>query len=129
MEMVQIQYGNRCGQITRLRLLFFPLTPLCSSFASFLLSALVPTARCLNSVMMLALRAPYSRHFCRTPQLKATGIARLARQSHSFAQSKFFQVSEEVRDAVATGKPVVALESTIYTHGMYALNSSIKRPM
>ncbi|KAL4735070.1 Indigoidine synthase A like protein-domain-containing protein [Aspergillus similis] len=67
--------------------------------------------------MMLALRAPYSRHFCRTPQLKATGIARSARQSHSFAQSKFFQVSEEVRDAVATGKPVVALESTIYTHG------------
>ena len=26
-------------------------------------------------------------------------------------------VSEEVRDAVATDKPVVALESTIYTHG------------
>lgn len=27
------------------------------------------------------------------------------------------KVSEEVRDAVATNKPVVALESTIYTHG------------
>ncbi|KAL4814226.1 Indigoidine synthase A like protein-domain-containing protein [Aspergillus spinulosporus] len=67
--------------------------------------------------MMLALRAPYSRHYCRIPQLKAIGIARSARQSHSFTQSKFFQVSEEVRDAVATGKPVVALESTIYTHG------------
>ncbi|KAI2787377.1 Pseudouridine-5'-phosphate glycosidase [Penicillium oxalicum] len=32
-------------------------------------------------------------------------------------QSRFLQVSEEVRDAVATGKPVVALETTIYTHG------------
>ncbi|RDW92637.1 hypothetical protein BP5796_02031 [Coleophoma crateriformis] len=31
--------------------------------------------------------------------------------------SKVFRVSEEVEDAVRTGKPVVALESTIYTHG------------
>ncbi|RMJ22685.1 IdgA domain protein [Aspergillus sp. HF37] len=35
----------------------------------------------------------------------------------SLAQNKFVNVSDEVRDAVATGKPVVALESTIYTHG------------
>lgn len=41
------------------------------------------------------------------------------RRLHGLAQSKFLQVSEEVRDAVATGKPVVALESTIYTHGIY----------
>ncbi|KAL4927396.1 pseudouridine-5'-phosphate glycosidase/carbohydrate kinase family protein [Aspergillus undulatus] len=66
---------------------------------------------------MLALRTSYGRHFCKTPQRVATGIARSRRQNHSFAKSKFFQVSEEVRDAVATGKPVVALESTIYTHG------------
>lgn len=31
--------------------------------------------------------------------------------------SKILKVSEEVEDAVATNKPVVALESTIYTHG------------
>jgi hypothetical protein len=37
---------------------------------------------------------------------------------HKHPQSRFLQVSEEVRDAVATGKPVVALETTIYTHGM-----------
>ncbi|KAJ6090008.1 hypothetical protein N7467_005224 [Penicillium canescens] len=44
--------------------------------------------------------------------------ARLSRACyHDFAQSKFFKVSEEVRDAVATGKPVVSLETTIYTHG------------
>lgn len=71
---------------------------------------------------MLVLRASYSRHFCRASRLgAATGIARATRQNHSFAQSKFFQVSEEVRDAVATGKPVVALESTIYTHGTIKL--------
>lgn len=30
----------------------------------------------------------------------------------------FFKVSEEVQDALQQGKPVVALETTIYTHGM-----------
>ncbi|KAH8434790.1 pseudouridine-5'-phosphate glycosidase/carbohydrate kinase family protein [Aspergillus melleus] len=39
------------------------------------------------------------------------------RFNHSLLSSKFLNVSEEVRDAVATGKPVVALETTIYTHG------------
>jgi pseudouridine-5'-phosphate glycosidase/pseudouridine kinase len=29
----------------------------------------------------------------------------------------FFRVSEEVREALETKKPVVALETTIYTHG------------
>ncbi|PYH84914.1 putative carbohydrate kinase [Aspergillus uvarum CBS 121591] len=43
--------------------------------------------------------------------------ADLPRRYHGLANSKFFKVSEEVRDAVATGRPVVALESTIYTHG------------
>lgn len=38
---------------------------------------------------------------------------------HNHPQSKFLKVSEEVRDAVATGKPVVALETTIYTHGEF----------
>jgi len=31
--------------------------------------------------------------------------------------SKYFKVSQEVRDAVLSNRPVVALESTIYTHG------------
>lgn len=46
-----------------------------------------------------------------------TARAPAPRRYHDFAQSKFLKVSEEIRDAVATGKPVVALESTIYTHG------------
>ncbi|KAL2866394.1 pseudouridine-5'-phosphate glycosidase/carbohydrate kinase family protein [Aspergillus lucknowensis] len=59
-----------------------------------------------------------SRCLCRTAGLRAaTRAPHSIRQNHSFTRSKFFQVSEEVRDAVATGKPVVALESTIYTHG------------
>ncbi|KAF7155057.1 hypothetical protein CNMCM5623_005265 [Aspergillus felis] len=47
----------------------------------------------------------------------ATRAPRAIRSYHDVAQSKFLKVSEEIRDAVATGKPVVALESTIYTHG------------
>ncbi|KAL3497014.1 Indigoidine synthase A like protein-domain-containing protein [Aspergillus germanicus] len=67
---------------------------------------------------MLAFGSSCSRHIRRTATLRAsTSGLRSTRQNHSFAQSRFFQVSEEVRDAVATGKPVVALESTIYTHG------------
>lgn len=34
------------------------------------------------------------------------------------SRDDFFKVSEEVRDALHNGKPVVALETTIYTHGM-----------
>lgn len=32
----------------------------------------------------------------------------------------FFRVSDEVREAIHAKKPVVALESTIYTHGATA---------
>lgn len=31
----------------------------------------------------------------------------------------FFRVSEEVREALHSKKPVVALETTIYTHGTF----------
>ncbi|KAJ6113796.1 hypothetical protein N7523_007113 [Penicillium sp. IBT 18751x] len=51
--------------------------------------------------------------------LKVARLPRVRRlhDLHKHPQSKFLQVSEEVRDALATGKPVVALETTIYTHG------------
>lgn len=35
--------------------------------------------------------------------------------------SKFIQISEEVQQALAEGKPVVALESAIITHGLSQL--------
>ncbi|OBT78004.1 hypothetical protein VF21_03120 [Pseudogymnoascus sp. 05NY08] len=38
-------------------------------------------------------------------------------QKKASANSKIFKVSDEVREAIETGKPVVALETTIYTHG------------
>ncbi|PWY69188.1 IdgA domain protein [Aspergillus sclerotioniger CBS 115572] len=60
---------------------------------------------------MLASRAA-ARSCCRSARALAA-----CRRYHGLAQSNLFKVSEEVRDAVATGKPVVALESTIYTHG------------
>lgn len=37
--------------------------------------------------------------------------------SHLAALRGTLKISEEVTDALATNKPVVALESTIYTHG------------
>ncbi|KAG2414245.1 hypothetical protein HFD88_003436 [Aspergillus terreus] len=58
-----------------------------------------------------------SRAAARLPRVRAQRIALPARRYYSLDQSKFLKVSEEIRDAVATGKPVVALESTIYTHG------------
>ena len=33
------------------------------------------------------------------------------------SRNDFFKISEEVHEALETGKPVVALETTIYTHG------------
>lgn len=42
---------------------------------------------------------------------------RLISASSASALRDILRVSEEVSDAVATNKPVVALESTIYTHG------------
>ncbi len=35
-----------------------------------------------------------------------------------YANNSFLKVSEEVQDALQSGRPVVALETTIYTHGM-----------
>lgn len=67
-----------------------------------------------KTVTMLAI----ARLCGRTARVSGARVSRPTRCYHDFAQSKFLKVSEEVRDAVATGKPVVALESTIYTHGM-----------
>ena len=38
-------------------------------------------------------------------------------QQKSRSRKSLLQVSDEVTDAVSSGKPVVALETTIYTHG------------
>ena len=38
---------------------------------------------------------------------------------YSAAKAPFLQVSEEIQEAVHAKKPVVALETTIYTHGEF----------
>lgn len=109
--------------LSPLSLLFFipllisPSPILTSHSSSSILISLSPVSLLLPVLpylpwilLMFSLRA--ARRFPKRIPLGAP------RRLHGLAQSKFFNVSEEVRDAVAVGKPVVALESTIYTHGM-----------
>ncbi|KAJ5101523.1 hypothetical protein NUU61_003745, partial [Penicillium alfredii] len=73
------------------------------------LATLHSAPNCQYTQVMLARAAV--RSGWRTAQLSRF------RGFHGLTQSRFLKVSEEVRDAVATGNPVVALETTIYTHG------------
>jgi pseudouridylate synthase / pseudouridine kinase len=59
--------------------------------------------------MIIRPRNPILR--CLTPCL------RNIRRQYLSSKSSLFTVSEEVQDALQTGRPVVALETTIYTHG------------
>lgn len=54
----------------------------------------------------------------RRPRIAATAavIARVSGRRH-LTNNGFFRVSDEVREALNSNKPVVALETTIYTHG------------
>ena len=64
-----------------------------------------------NTVRMLG--CPFKRRAL-THQCKS----KLRSRRRPFStNSEFFKVSEEVRDALHSRKPVVALETTIYTHG------------
>jgi pseudouridine-5'-phosphate glycosidase/pseudouridine kinase len=51
----------------------------------------------------------------RLPQRSCTSLGR-----RHLTNNGFFRVSDEVREALNSKKPVVALESTIYTHGATA---------
>ncbi|OAP65236.1 hypothetical protein AYL99_01208 [Fonsecaea erecta] len=54
--------------------------------------------------------------FLRSPYQQCLRLRYQIRENSS-GRDRFFRISEEVQDALATGKPVVALETTIYTHG------------
>jgi hypothetical protein len=61
-------------------------------------------------------------HSTRTSRAIISSVRKGRRNSYQVhrylsGRDKLFRVSEEVQDALATGKPVVALETTIYTHG------------
>lgn len=58
--------------------------------------------------------ASLARPYTRSLQSK---VPRRFQSTGSQYDPKIFRVSEEVQEAIATGKPVVALETTIYTHG------------
>lgn len=76
----------------------------------------------------MALAGRQSRRSLSTPSRilgtsKSAVPLTVASQSRTYSSGKLgalkdhLKISEEVRDALATNKPVVALESTIYTHG------------
>jgi len=61
------------------------------------------------------------RWLCDRRQSRSIGVSRaynayITARSQS-TKSRFFKVSEEVQQAITEHRPVVALESTIYTHG------------
>lgn len=51
--------------------------------------------------------------------VRANVVFQTRRQAHCLVHpaNSFIKISEEVRDAVEQKRPVVALETTIYTHG------------
>lgn len=73
---------------------------------------------------MAFVRAARLRCWPRALPTQLLFVRHISNKASEFVNSKFFQVSEEVKDAIATGRPVVALESTIYTHGSYAQSVS-----
>ncbi|KXT00881.1 hypothetical protein AC578_977 [Pseudocercospora eumusae] len=61
---------------------------------------------------------PWICRACRSTSAvhRTSTIRRIQHQSIA-SNSRYFKLSEEVRQAISEKKPVVALESTIYTHG------------
>src|SRR5260370_1064256 len=65
-----------------------------------------------------ALNAYRTHHAAKSTSFSTPGRSLRGYSSGNLAGLKeILRVSEEVTDALATNKPVVALESTIYTHG------------
>ena len=65
-----------------------------------------------------ALSLASSRQLSFSPVKRAVAVHTHRHAHCNFSQGNpFINVSEEVREAIETQKPVVALETTIYTHG------------
>ena len=58
------------------------------------------------------------RHL-RISSVRTNAVVHARRSTHCLVRQEnhFIKVSEEVREAIETQRPVVALETTIYTHG------------
>lgn len=70
---------------------------------------------------------PWTCRTCRSKAFQRSIAAQWRLGSRRIAtNSRYFKVSEEVQQAIAEGRPVVALETTIYTHGFpYPANLSL----
>ena len=76
-----------------------------------------------DTLSSLATMPSLSRGLLRLPALcRPRGLKCCASRSLQTSSNSLFKVSEEVQDAIQTGKPVVALETTIYTHGMLLID-------
>lgn len=60
---------------------------------------------------------PLCRIAHKLPNIKYLRLHRQFSSKLSSRVQRFVKISEEVENALATAKPIVALESTIYTHG------------
>ena len=61
----------------------------------------------------------------RSPR-SANAAARIRKNRRLSTYGTPLSVSKEVADAIKTNKPVVALETTIYTHGKAHVESALK---
>ncbi|KAI9733962.1 MAG: hypothetical protein M1834_002619 [Cirrosporium novae-zelandiae] len=66
--------------------------------------------------MAWALRPALLRHTGRSA-ICLSKVQNIAQRRHLTTNNRFLKVLDEVQDALRSGKPVVALETTIYTHG------------
>ena len=68
---------------------------------------------------MLTVTSFISRGRSRISFAETSLVLQTRRHAHCIVpkENAFIKVSEEVREAIETQKPVVALETTIYTHG------------
>ncbi|KAI2468066.1 Indigoidine synthase A like protein-domain-containing protein [Annulohypoxylon bovei var. microspora] len=73
---------------------------------------LLTRSRCSHAVYQPSFANAHSRLFSSSRKL-----GQLSSQGNLAALKGTLRISEEVTDALAANKPVVALESTIYTHG------------
>ncbi|KAG7127128.1 hypothetical protein HYQ45_012683 [Verticillium longisporum] len=98
----------------------------CLSATRACLSSTLPTRASCNRLSTPSYRAlshlstsrsNVSRHALTARSLSASRFYSTAPYAGAPGLKDFLRISDEVADAIATNKPVVALESTIYTHG------------
>ena len=70
----------------------------------------------MEEILISAMVPPFLRGL-RCLRRPSAALVEQQKRTLTHGRDRFLRVSEEVREALNTGKPVVALETTIYTHG------------